>query len=124
MNNIQTKLIVIYSVFLTLGVIGIIYILINKQNVDGMVIGLEEKQQMLAQEVSANEFIISKGIGSKESIEHTINLLDRTLKDLNSVDIKFRPISIKNKKIQKRLSQKQKVRFIILLKLLSESKTM
>ncbi len=96
----------------------------NKQNVDGLVLGLEEKQQLLAQNTLGEEFIISRGIGSKESIEHTINLLDRTLKDLNSVDMKFRPISIKNKKIQKRLSKKQKVRFIILLKLLSESKTM
>ncbi len=124
MKTIPSKLIVIYSVFLTFGAIGIVYGLTNKQEVDGIVYSLKGKQKMLVQKVSANEFIISQGIGSKESIEQVINLFGKSLKDSNSFDMNVKPPSIQDKKIQKQLSQKEIVHFVILLKLLSESETM
>ncbi len=81
--------------------------MINNQKVDEMPVSLEGKQQMLTQKVSEEEFIISHGIGSKESKELVINLFYKTLKDLNSVDVELNSPVRQDTKILRQLSQKQ-----------------
>ena len=86
MKTIQSKLAAIFGVFLALGVAGMVIVTISSQKDDGTVINLAGKQRMLTQKMSMESLVLSQGIGSKESLEKTINLFDKTLKGLISGD--------------------------------------
>ncbi|MFQ5965181.1 MAG: methyl-accepting chemotaxis protein [Candidatus Scalinduaceae bacterium] len=86
MRTIQSKLLVIFGVFLALGVAGIVIVLLNSQQDDGVVINLAGKQRMLTQKMSKEALTLSQGIGSKESTKQTIDLFDKTLNGLISGD--------------------------------------
>ncbi|MBS1257641.1 MAG: hypothetical protein MAG551_00685 [Candidatus Scalindua arabica] len=88
MKTIQSKLIVVLAIFLTLSIVGtcITISFLDKQKADGVVINLAGKQRMLTQKMSKEAIALSQGTGSKESLEKTVNLFDRTLKGLISGD--------------------------------------
>ena len=86
MKTIKSKLMVIFGVFLALAIARYSYFLMSTQNDDGRIINLAGKQRMLTQKMSKEAFAISQGVGSKGSLEKTINLFDKTLKGLISGD--------------------------------------
>ena len=86
MKTIQSKLAVIFGIFLALGVAGIVIVTMNSQKDDGVVINLAGKQRMLTQKMSKESLALSQGTGSKGSLEKTVNLFDKTLKGLISGD--------------------------------------
>ncbi|MFQ5688558.1 MAG: type IV pili methyl-accepting chemotaxis transducer N-terminal domain-containing protein, partial [Candidatus Scalindua sp.] len=68
MKTIQSKLGVVFGVFLALGVAGIVIVTISSQKNDGTVINLAGKQRMLTQKMSKESLALSQGTGSKESL--------------------------------------------------------
>ncbi len=88
MKTIQSKLIFVLGIFLTLSLIGtcITIFYLNKQKADGSVINLAGKQRMLTQKMSKESLALSQGTGSKESLKKTVHLFDKTLKGLKSGD--------------------------------------
>ena len=88
MKTIQSKLIVVLAIFFTLCVARVCISLyfLDKQKGDGVVINLSGKQRMLTQKMSKESLALSQGLGSKESLEKTMNMFDRTLKGLVSGD--------------------------------------
>ncbi len=86
MKTIQSKLAVIFGVFLALGVAGIVLVLLNSSKDDGAVINLAGKQRMLTQKMSKEAIALSQGVGSKGSLQKTVNLFDKTLKGLIAGD--------------------------------------
>jgi CheY-like chemotaxis protein len=79
-KTIQSKLAVIFGIFLALGVAGIVIVTVSSQKNDGTVINLAGKQRMLTQKMSKESLALSQGTGSKESLEKTAGLFDKTLK--------------------------------------------
>ncbi len=88
MKTIQTKLLLIFSILLVLGIAGAVLtrIFISKQKGDAVVINLAGKQRMLTQKMSKEAFSLNRGSGRKEDLQKTINLFDKTLKGLISGD--------------------------------------
>ena len=88
MKTIQSKLIVVLAIFLVLSIVGtcITVSFLSKQKADGVVINLAGKQRMLTQKMSKESLALSQGKGSKESLEKTASLFDKTLKGLISGD--------------------------------------
>jgi len=88
MKTIQSKLIVVLAIFLVLSIVGtcITVSFLSKQKADGVVINLAGKQRMLTQKMSKESLALSQGTGSKESLQKTVNLFDKTLKGLISGD--------------------------------------
>ena len=88
MKTIQSKLIVVLAIFFTLSVAGVCITIffLDKQKGDGVMVNLSGKQRMLTQKMSKESLVLSQGLGSKESLEKTRNLFDRTLKGLVSGD--------------------------------------
>ncbi|MFQ5965123.1 MAG: type IV pili methyl-accepting chemotaxis transducer N-terminal domain-containing protein [Candidatus Scalinduaceae bacterium] len=88
MKTIQSKLVVVLAIFLILSGAGtgITLSFLSKQKGDSVVINLAGKQRMLTQKMSKEAIALSQGIGSKESLEKTAGLFDRTLKGLISGD--------------------------------------
>ncbi|ODS31256.1 MAG: hypothetical protein SCARUB_03625 [Candidatus Scalindua rubra] len=109
MKTIQSKLAVIFGVFLTLGIAGIVIVLMNSQKDDGAVINLAGKQRMLTQKMSKEAIALSQGIGSKQSLVKTINLFDKTLKGLVSGDSELNLPATSNPEILGQLNHVQKL---------------
>ena len=88
MKTIQSKLVVVLAIFLILSAAGTAITLsfLSKQKGDSVVINLAGKQRMLTQKMTKESIALSQGIGSKESLEKTANLFDRTLNGLISGD--------------------------------------
>ncbi|MCP4371929.1 MAG: chemotaxis protein, partial [Deltaproteobacteria bacterium] len=88
MKTMQSKLIFVLGIFLSLSLIGT-YITISclkKQSADGVVINLAGKQRMLTQKITKESLALSQGTGTKESLKKTAELFDKTLKGLKSGD--------------------------------------
>ncbi|ODS31259.1 MAG: hypothetical protein SCARUB_03628 [Candidatus Scalindua rubra] len=111
MKTIQSKLVVVLAIFLTLSIVGtcITISFLNKQKADGVVINLAGKQRMLTQKMSKEALAVSQGTGSKESLEKTADLFDKTLKGLISGDKELGLPATKNIEILSQLNQVQKL---------------
>ncbi|HDY68153.1 MAG: type IV pili methyl-accepting chemotaxis transducer N-terminal domain-containing protein [Candidatus Scalindua sediminis] len=109
MKTIQSKLAVVFCIFLALGVAGIVLAFMNSQKDDGAVINLAGKQRMLTQKMSKEAIALSQGVGSKGSLEKTINLFDKTLKGLISGDKELNLPATTNPKILAQLNHVQKL---------------
>ncbi len=107
MKTIQSKLAVIFGIFLALGVAGIVVVTMSSQKDDGIVINLAGKQRMLTQKMSKESLALAQGTGSKESLEKTINLFDKTLKGLISGDDELRLPPTQNIEIVNQLNHIQ-----------------
>ncbi|MFQ5685512.1 MAG: methyl-accepting chemotaxis protein [Candidatus Scalindua sp.] len=102
MKTIQSKLIVVLAIFLTLSIVGtcITVSFLSKQKADGVVINLAGKQRMLTQKMSKEAFAIASGENKElyqESIAKTSALFDKTLKGLiaGDKDLKLPPTTDK-----------------------------
>jgi methyl-accepting chemotaxis protein len=109
MKTIQSKLAVIFCIFLALGVAGIVIVTVSSQKNDGTVINLAGKQRMLTQKMSKESLALSQGTGSKGSLEKTVNLFDKTLKGLISGDDQLGLPPTKNIEIVNQLNHVQKL---------------
>lgn len=111
MKTIQSRLIVVLGIFLVISIIGacITIFLLDKQKADGVVINLAGKQRMLTQKMSKESLALSQGTGSKESLEKTVNLFDRTLKGLIFGDNELRLPPTQNSEIISQLNHVQKL---------------
>ncbi len=111
MKTIQSKLIVVLVIFVALSIIGacITVSFLNKQRADGVVINLSGKQRMLTQKLSKEALALSQGTGSKESLEKTSNLFDKTLKGLISGDSQLGLPPTQNIKIVNQLNHVRKL---------------
>ncbi|MFQ5685417.1 MAG: methyl-accepting chemotaxis protein [Candidatus Scalindua sp.] len=100
MKTIQSKLAVVFGVFLALAVAGIVIVTMSSQKNDGTVINLAGKQRMLTQKMSKEAFAIASGENKdlyQESIAKTSALFDKTLKGLiaGDNDLKLPPTTDK-----------------------------
>jgi nitrate/nitrite-specific signal transduction histidine kinase len=109
MKTIQSKLLVIFAVFLALGVAGIVVVVMSNQKNDGVVLNLSGKQRMLTQKMSKEAIALSQGVGSKESLTKTVNLFDKTLKGLISGDNELGLPATQNSDILNQLNHVQKL---------------
>ncbi len=111
MKTIQSKFIVVLAIFLTLSIVGACTTIffLDKQKADGAVINLSGKQRMLTQKMSKESLALSQGTGSKESLEKTANLFDRTLKGLISGDNELDLPPTHNIEITNQLNHVQKL---------------
>ena len=111
MKTIQSKLIVVLAIFLVLSIVGtcITVSFLNKQKADGVVINLAGKQRMLTQKMSKESLALSQGTGSKESLQKTVNLFDKTLKGLIAGDTGLGLPPTTNIKIVNQLNHVQKL---------------
>jgi methyl-accepting chemotaxis protein len=111
MKTIQSKLVVVLSIFMVLSIVGAVIIIsfLSKQKADGVVINLAGKQRMLTQKMSKESIALSQGIGSRESLEKTAGLFDRTLKGLISGDKELRLPPTQSVSIISQLNHVQKL---------------
>jgi len=111
MKTIQSKLIVVLAIFMVLSIVGtcITVSFLDKQKADGVVINLAGKQRMLTQKMSKESLALSQGTGSKESLQKTVNLFDKTLKGLISGDTGLGLPPTTNIKIVNQLNHVQKL---------------
>ncbi len=111
MKTMQFKLILVLGIFLSLSLIGT-YITVSclkRQSADGVVINLAGKQRMLTQKMTKESLALSQGTGSKESLEKTVELFDKTLKGLKSGDNDLGLPLTQNIKIVNQLNHVQKL---------------
>ncbi len=109
MKTIQSKLAVIFGIFLALGVAGIVLVMMNSQKDDGVVINLAGKQRMLTQKMSKEAIALSQGVGSKGSLQKTANLFDKTLKGLIAGDEELKLPATTNAGILAQINHVQKL---------------
>lgn len=110
MKTMQSRLILILLIFLVLSIVGFVFTIytLSSQMDDGMIINLAGNQRMLTQKMSKESLALSLGIGSKESLEKTINLFDRILKGLILGDNELGLPPIQNTGIASQLNHVQK----------------
>ncbi len=111
MKTMQFKLILVLGIFLSLSLIGT-YITVSclkRQSADGVVINLAGKQRMLTQKMTKESLALSQGTGSKESLEKTVELFDKTLKGLKLGDNDLGLPLTQNIKIVNQLNHVQKL---------------
>ena len=109
MKTIQSKLAAIFGVFLVLAIAGVVIGLLNSSKEDGKIINLAGKQRMLTQKMSKETLALSQGIGSKESLNETISLFDKTLKGLISGDKDLGLLPTQNTETLNQLNHVQKL---------------
>jgi len=109
MKTIQSKLAVVFCIFLALGVAGIVLAFMNSQKDDGAVINLAGKQRMLTQKMSKEAIALSQGIGSKKILEETANLFDKTLKGLIAGNEELKLSQTKDPKVISQLNNVQEL---------------
>ena len=114
MKTIQSKLAVIFGVFLALGVAGIVIVTMSSQKDDGAVINLAGKQRMLTQKMTKEALaIIAEGDQMKEVnqkyLAKTSDLFDKTLKGLISGNEELGLTPTQNTEILGQLNHIQKL---------------
>ena len=86
MRTIQFKFISVLIIFLVLCITGVCITLsfLSYQKSDSIVINLARRQRMLTQKITKEALVLAQGMGSKECLEDTIYMFDKTLKGLIS----------------------------------------
>ncbi len=80
MKTIQSKMAVVFGIFLFLGIASIVITTMSSSKDDGTPINLAGKQRMLTRKISKESIALSQGRGSKESLENTVNMFDKALR--------------------------------------------
>ncbi len=82
MKTIQSKMAVVFGIFLLLAIVSIVITTTSSSKDDGVLINLAGKQRMLTQKISKESIALSQGRGSKESLENTVNMFDKALRSV------------------------------------------
>ncbi|MFQ5962933.1 MAG: methyl-accepting chemotaxis protein [Candidatus Scalinduaceae bacterium] len=114
MKTMQSKLAVIFGVFLALGIAGKVIVTMNSQRDDSVVINLAGKQRMLTQKMTKEALsTITNGEQMKEahkkSLAKTSALFDKTLKGLISGDEELKLPPTQNTEILDQLNYIKKL---------------
>ncbi len=109
MRTIQSKLAVVFGVFLILGLLGIVIVVISSRQDDGKMINLAGKQRMLTQKMSKESIALMQGRGSNESLNRTVNQFESVLNGLIAGDKELGLTPVNNVSITNQLQHIQKI---------------